>query len=100
MWRRVVLEVLVPHPPARVHPLLADPARWPEFAPAVAFRQRIVDGPPHVGSRWWAVDRIGPLKDRFMAEAIRKDGVLRGVARGLARLARCHPWHPGGYDPP
>ena len=27
MWRRVVLEVLVPHPPARVHPLLADPAR-------------------------------------------------------------------------
>lgn len=65
MWRRVVLDVLLPHPPVRVHPLLADPARWPDFAPAVAFRQRIGDGPPDVGSRWWAVDRIGPFRVRF-----------------------------------
>ncbi len=44
--------------------------------------------------------RFEPSCSRYMAEAVRKDGVLRGVFRGLARLARCHPWHPGGYDPP
>ena len=65
MWRRVVLDVLLPHPAERVYPLLADPARWPDFAPAVAFRQRIGDGTPDVGSRWWAVDRIGPFRVRF-----------------------------------
>lgn len=44
--------------------------------------------------------RFEPSCSRYMAEAVRKDGVVRGVARGLARVARCHPWHPGGYDPP
>lgn len=65
MWRRVVIDVHLPHPPERVFPFLADPGRWPEFAPAVAFRQRIGDGPVEVGSRWRAVDRIGPFRVRF-----------------------------------
>ena len=65
MWKRVVLDVRMPHPPERVYPYLADPARWPDFAPAVEFRQRIGDGAPEVGSRWWAIDRIGPFRVRF-----------------------------------
>ncbi|MCW3491767.1 SRPBCC family protein [Microbacterium sp. SSM24] len=65
VWKRVVLEAHLPHPPERVYPYLADPARWPDFAPAVAFRQRIGDAPAEVGSRWWAVDRIGPFRIRF-----------------------------------
>jgi hypothetical protein len=65
VWKRVVVDASLPYPPDRVHPYLADPARWPEFAPAVAFRQRIGHGPPEVGSRWWAVDRIGPFRVRF-----------------------------------
>ncbi|MDY0911095.1 SRPBCC family protein [Microbacterium sp. CFBP9034] len=65
MWKRVVLDVHLPHPPQRVFRYLADPARWPDFAPAVAFRQLIGDVPPDVGSRWWAVDRIGPFRVRF-----------------------------------
>jgi putative component of membrane protein insertase Oxa1/YidC/SpoIIIJ protein YidD len=34
-----------------------------------------------------------------MMEAIEKHGVVRGVGRGLWRIARCHPFHQGGFDP-
>jgi putative membrane protein insertion efficiency factor len=44
--------------------------------------------------------RFEPTCSRYMIEAIRKYGPFRGVAKGLMRLSRCHPWHPGGYDPP
>jgi putative component of membrane protein insertase Oxa1/YidC/SpoIIIJ protein YidD len=31
--------------------------------------------------------------------AVEKYGVLRGVWLGMKRLARCHPFNPGGWDP-
>lgn len=66
MWRRVTLDVHLDHPPERVFPYFADPARWPEFAPAVEYRRRIEAGPAVVGSRWSAVDHIiGPFRVRF-----------------------------------
>ncbi|HJT63967.1 MAG TPA: SRPBCC family protein [Candidatus Limnocylindria bacterium] len=68
MWRAIKIEARVGHPPERVFPYLADPGRWAEFAPAVASRQRIGDGPPSVGSRWAAVDRIGPFRICFTDE--------------------------------
>ncbi len=34
-----------------------------------------------------------------MIDAIKTHGVLKGGWLGLKRLGRCHPWHPGGYDP-
>jgi putative membrane protein insertion efficiency factor len=44
--------------------------------------------------------RFEPSCSRYMIEALRKYGLVRGLAKGLRRLSRCHPWHPGGYDPP
>jgi len=44
--------------------------------------------------------RFEPSCSAYMVEALRTYGPLGGLRRGLMRLARCHPWHPGGYDPP
>jgi putative membrane protein insertion efficiency factor len=44
--------------------------------------------------------RFAPTCSEYAAQAITQHGVLRGVALALGRLARCQPFHPGGYDPP
>lgn len=44
--------------------------------------------------------RFHPTCSAYAIEVIRKDGPARGVLRALGRLLRCHPFHPGGFDPP
>ena len=44
--------------------------------------------------------RFEPSCSRYMIESLRKHGLFRGAARGFRRFLRCHPWNPGGYDPP
>jgi len=44
--------------------------------------------------------RFEPSCSRYMVECLRKYGLFRGLAKGLRRVSRCHPWDPGGYDPP
>lgn len=44
--------------------------------------------------------RFEPSCSRYMVGALQKYGLARGFYRGLRRLCRCHPWNPGGYDPP
>ena len=46
-----------------------------------------------------SVCRFQPSCSRYAEEAIRRYGPLRGAARAAGRLARCHPFHPGGLDP-
>lgn len=43
--------------------------------------------------------RFHPSCSEYMRQAIRKRGVLKGILLGLRRLACCHPWHAGGFDP-
>ncbi|MBL8429229.1 MAG: membrane protein insertion efficiency factor YidD [Dechloromonas sp.] len=40
-----------------------------------------------------------PSCSSYMVEAVQKYGAFRGGWLGLKRVGRCHPWHPGGYDP-
>lgn len=43
--------------------------------------------------------RFEPTCSRYAMEAIRSHGSLRGLGLALWRLLRCHPFHPGGFDP-
>jgi hypothetical protein len=44
--------------------------------------------------------RFEPSCSSYFILAVRKYGAVRGAVRGIARICRCHPWHPGGSDPP
>jgi putative membrane protein insertion efficiency factor len=44
--------------------------------------------------------RFEPSCSHYFISAVQKYGALRGTWRGVARICRCHPLHPGGYDPP
>lgn len=44
--------------------------------------------------------RFHPTCSNYMILAVRKHGVLIGVAKGLWRICRCHPFNAGGIDYP
>lgn len=43
--------------------------------------------------------RFAPSCSDYTIEAVRKHGVVKGLWLGMKRIARCHPWNPGGHDP-
>lgn len=43
--------------------------------------------------------RYTPTCSQYALDAVRKFGALKGGIMALKRVMRCHPFHPGGYDP-
>jgi uncharacterized protein len=62
------------------------------LAPIVAYRRWVSPALP-------ARCRFYPSCSAYAMEAIATHGPLRGLRLAVWRLLRCHPFHPGGYDP-
>ncbi len=62
------------------------------LGPVYAYRYLIS---PMLGPRC----RFEPSCSQYTIEAVQQLGIMRGFLLGLKRIGRCHPWHPGGYDP-
>lgn len=43
--------------------------------------------------------RFFPTCSQYSKEAIEKYGSIKGIGKAVIRLLKCHPLHPGGYDP-
>ncbi|MFM8283264.1 MAG: membrane protein insertion efficiency factor YidD [Planctomycetaceae bacterium] len=44
--------------------------------------------------------RFQPTCSEYFRIVVERDGAIVGTVRGVKRICRCHPWNPGGYDPP
>ena len=43
--------------------------------------------------------RFYPTCSEHSYQSIEKHGILKGGYYSIIRIGKCHPWHPGGYDP-
>ena len=59
----------------------------------IRFYQRFIS--PALGANC----RYYPTCSAYTLTAIERYGVMKGGWMGLKRIGRCHPWHPGGFDP-
>ena len=69
-----------------------SPLAWCVRALVLAYRCSLS---PLLGPRC----RFYPSCSEYALAAIDEHGAVRGAWLALRRIGRCHPWHPGGYDP-
>ncbi|HBX23905.1 MAG TPA: membrane protein insertion efficiency factor YidD [Desulfotomaculum sp.] len=43
--------------------------------------------------------RFYPTCSDYAVQALNKYGVCKGSYKAIVRILKCHPFHPGGYDP-
>lgn len=70
----------------------ARPSAWPFIALIWIYRLTLS---PLIGGQC----RFEPTCSRYALDAYRRHGPLLGTRLTLRRILRCHPFHPGGYDP-
>ena len=46
-----------------------------------------------------ATCRFYPTCSAYDYEAVKKYGAIKGTRLAVKRILKCHPFHPGGYDP-
>lgn len=74
-------------------------------APLRSWPRRIVAAPIVVYRRFLSplkpvpTCRFHPTCSAYAVDAIEVHGAIRGLALAVWRLLRCHPFHPGGFDP-
>lgn len=78
--------------PASGRPRL-NPAQWLILAPIRFYRRFLSPLKPA------PTCRFHPTCSQYAVEAVTRHGALKGTWLATVRLAKCHPFHPGGYDP-
>ena len=53
----------------------------------------------HISPMFPPCCRFQPTCSAYALEAVEKYGALKGGFLALKRILKCHPFHPGGYDP-
>ena len=53
----------------------------------------------HISPMFPPCCRFVPTCSAYAMEAVEKYGALKGGFLALKRILKCHPFHPGGYDP-
>ena len=43
--------------------------------------------------------RFYPTCSEYAVQSIEKYGAVKGMLMAIKRVLKCHPFHPGGYDP-
>lgn len=60
----------------------------------------LISGYRYLLSPWLGQNcRFHPSCSCYAQQALGEHGSVRGVWLSVRRILRCHPWHPGGYDP-
>lgn len=69
-----------------------SPLAWPLIALIRVYRYTLS---PIIGQSC----RFEPTCSQYAEEALRHYGAFRGSIKAAKRIVKCHPFHPGGYDP-
>lgn len=75
--------------------LLTRLAKLPQYTLVAAINLYRYAISPYLGKTC----RFEPSCSNYGLEAIKRHGAIMGTWLTVRRIGRCHPWHPGGYDP-
>ena len=81
----------------------AEPVREPpgsRISPAGRVAILLIRGYQKIVSPWLGPRcRFHPSCSNYCIDAVRQHGMVHGLWLGFIRICKCHPFHPGGYDP-